>query len=84
MYIILTYDVNKKRVKKVMQTCKKYIVHVQESVFEGEITESKLNKLKEELASIVDTKVDAVCIYYFDYKASKQQIGIVADTSHII
>lgn len=84
MYIILTYDVNKKRVKKVMQTCEKYVVHVQESVFEGEITESKLEKLKAELAAIVDTKVDAVCIYYFDYKISKQQIGTVTDTSHII
>ena len=35
MYVILTYDVGAKRVSKVMMTCRKYMVHVQKSVFEG-------------------------------------------------
>ena len=35
MYVILTYDVVAKRVSKVMKTCRKYMVHVQKSVFEG-------------------------------------------------
>ena len=35
MYVILTYDVGAKRVSKVMKTCRKYMVHVQKSVFEG-------------------------------------------------
>ena len=46
MFVILTYDVNKKRVNKIKKICKKYLVHVQNSVFEGNITDSRLNKLK--------------------------------------
>lgn len=48
MYVVLTYDVNEKRVQKAMKVCRKYLVHVQKSVFEGNITEAKLKKLKKE------------------------------------
>ena len=47
MFVIVTYDVATKRVAKVMKTCRKYLTHVQKSVFEGMITEGKLNRLKE-------------------------------------
>ena len=54
MYIILVYDIkqvdNFARVQRyVYKICKRYLVHVQNSVFEGEITVSNLIKLKEEL-----------------------------------
>ena len=50
MFIILTYDVNKNRVNKVHKICLKYLIHIQKSVFEGMITQAKLDKLKKELA----------------------------------
>ena len=34
MFVIVTYDVSSKRVVKVMKTCRKYLTHVQKSVFE--------------------------------------------------
>lgn len=46
VFVILTYDVNQKRVGKVCKVCKKYLHHVQKSVFEGEITEARLKQLK--------------------------------------
>ena len=46
MFVIVTYDVSVKRVSKVMKTCRKYLTHVQKSVFEGMITEGKLAQLK--------------------------------------
>lgn len=46
MYVILTYDVGAKRVSKVMKICRKYMVHVQKSVFEGNVTEAKLENLR--------------------------------------
>jgi CRISPR-associated protein Cas2 len=49
MFVVLAYDVNQKRVGKVMKICRKYLVHIQKSVFEGNITESKINALKKEL-----------------------------------
>ena len=56
MFAIVVYDVNIKRTAKVMKICRKYLEHVQKSVFEGNITESKLNKLKREISQIIDKK----------------------------
>jgi CRISPR-associated endonuclease Cas2 len=41
MFLILVYDVNEKRVNKVLKTCRKYLHWVQNSVLEGEISEAK-------------------------------------------
>ena len=86
MYIILVYDVNRKRVSKVNKICKKYIPSVQKSVFEGDITQSKLNSLKEELEKIIKPSEDAVCIYEFESTkyAKKEEIGGRVVISNII
>ena len=52
MFVILTYDVNSKRVGKALKICRKYLSHVQRSVFEGNITEGKLRKLQKELQRV--------------------------------
>ena len=46
MYIILVYDVGQKRVVKMLKLCRKYLNWIQNSVFEGEMTEVKLKELK--------------------------------------
>ncbi|GBU08795.1 CRISPR-associated endoribonuclease Cas2 [Bacteroidales bacterium] len=46
MYIILVYDLGEKRVVKMLKLCRKYLNWIQNSVFEGEITEVKLKELK--------------------------------------
>lgn len=46
MYIIAVYDVDQKRCGKMLKLCRKYLHHIQNSVFEGEITEGKLEELK--------------------------------------
>lgn len=46
MYIILVYDINQKRVAKMLKLCRKYLHWIQNSVFEGEITMVKLKELK--------------------------------------
>lgn len=61
-YAFLFYDVNEKRVQKVFKICKKYLSHYQKSVFRGDITPSKLLKLKNELKKIIDEEEDFVCI----------------------
>lgn len=65
MKIILVYDINEKRVAKVLKTCRKYLHWVQNSVFEGDISEAKLEKLKLELRKIINEKEDSVIIYTF-------------------
>ncbi|QQY80000.1 CRISPR-associated endonuclease Cas2 [Keratinibaculum paraultunense] len=65
MFVILVYDIEVKRVAKVLKTCRKYLYWVQNSVFEGEISEANLTKLKLELKSIIDEEKDSVIIYSF-------------------
>jgi CRISPR-associated protein Cas2 len=45
MFVILVYDVNQKRVAKMLKLCRRYLHWIQNSVFEGEITEVKLKEL---------------------------------------
>ncbi len=86
MFVILVYDINQKRVSKVMKTCRKYLVHVQKSVFEGRITEASLKRLKAELRHIVKVEEDAVCIYCMDSLKYtwKDCIGVQENLSNII
>ena len=86
MFVILTYDVNSKRVGKALKICRKYLSHVQKSVFEGNITESKLRKLQKELQSVSLTEEDTICVYRMDSVkyARKEQIGKIAEFGHII
>ncbi|MEK4799370.1 CRISPR-associated endonuclease Cas2 [Thermoactinomyces sp. FSL K6-2592] len=65
MFVILVYDVNQKRVAKVLKKCRAYLHWVQNSVFEGEITPSNLYKLKHELNRLIDKNEDSVIIYTF-------------------
>lgn len=86
MFVILSYDVNQKRVKKIMKICRKYLVHVQKSVFEGIITESKLKSLKRELQNSIDFENDTICIYetISSNNMLKEQIGVTEEHSRII
>lgn len=63
MYVIITYDVEEKRVAKVHKKLKEYLIWTQNSVFEGEITSSLLKKCLFELENIVDENVDSVSVY---------------------
>ena len=54
MYIILVYDISnenngQRRWNRVFKICKQYLNHIQNSVFEGEILESDLFKLKKKI-----------------------------------
>ncbi len=61
-YAFVFYDVNEKRVQKVFKVCKKYLSHFQYSVFRGEMTPSKLIKLKKELNTVINEEEDFICI----------------------
>ncbi|HHW07567.1 MAG TPA: CRISPR-associated endonuclease Cas2 [Clostridia bacterium] len=63
MFVILVYDVNQKRVAKVLKTARKYLTWVQNSVLEGEISEANLKKLKKELARVMNLSEDSAIIY---------------------
>ena len=60
MYVIAVYDVDQKRCGKMLKLCRGYLHHVQNSVFEGEITEARLMELKIKAGKIMLTNVLAV------------------------
>jgi len=66
MFIILYYDVNEKRCTRMLKTCRKYLEWVQNSVFEGEISESSYERMTYELKKIMDEEDgDSLVIYKF-------------------
>ena len=65
MYVIIVYDAKEKRVSRYHKTLKRYLHAVQNSVFEGELTQGKLTKLKQELMNINKHFEDSVIIYTF-------------------
>jgi CRISPR-associated protein Cas2 len=63
MYIILVYDIGEKRVGKMLKLCRKYLSWIQNSVFEGEITEVKLKELKSKALVIMKEETDSLIIF---------------------
>jgi len=70
LYVILVYDVGVKRVGKALKLCRQYLIHVQNSVFEGEISEANIAELKMKLKELVDEK-DSVILFCFEMSSSK-------------
>jgi CRISPR-associated protein Cas2 len=63
MYIILVYDVEQERVAKVCKYLRRYLHWVQNSVFEGEISEAKLERVKAGLRKLIDEGADSIYLY---------------------
>ena len=54
MYVILVYDINsdgngQKVLNRVFKICKRYLTHIQNSVFEGELSEAHFFKVRYEI-----------------------------------
>jgi len=64
MYYIVVYDIaNEGRLPRVLKTCRKYLNWVQNSVFEGELTESQFEKLISDLKKKIKLQEDSVIFY---------------------
>ncbi len=63
MYIILVYDIEEKRVGKMLKLCRRYLNWIQNSVFEGEITEVGLKTLLVEAREIMNEEKDSIILF---------------------
>ena len=68
MYIVLVYDVSQeengaRRWSRIFKICKKYLTHIQNSVFEGELSNGQLAQLQKELKEYIDKELDSVIIF---------------------
>lgn len=74
MYVILVYDIGEERVNKVCKYLRTYLPRVQNSVFEGETTLAKLEKMKAGLRKIIEPS-DSVLLWVLrDAKWADRQI----------
>lgn len=63
MYVILVYDIGEKRVGKMLKLCRRYLHWIQNSVFEGEITELKLRELLHEARELMNNQEDSLILF---------------------
>jgi CRISPR-associated protein Cas2 len=63
MYVILVYDIGEKRVGKMLKLCRQYLNWIQNSVFEGDISEVKLTELKLKAKKIMDLESDSLIVF---------------------
>ncbi len=69
MYIIAMYDINTetraghKRLRQIFKLMKKYLIHIQNSVFEGELTKAQFEELKLKTMDIMEVKIDSVIFF---------------------
>lgn len=63
MYVILVYDIDTKRVGKMLKLCRRYLNWIQNSVFEGELTDVKLKELLHEAKSIMKAETDSIIVF---------------------
>jgi CRISPR-associated protein Cas2 len=69
MYVIVVYDIQLKDpsgsrvLRNVFKKCKEYLNHIQNSVFEGELSEGQVSRLKCELNEIIRSDKDSVIFF---------------------
>lgn len=66
MYIILVYDVHADHIKHVSKVCEAYLTRTQRSVFEGNVSQSDIEAIKNQLAKLIDVQTESVLIYSFE------------------
>lgn len=86
MYIILMYDIvtdenGPKVARNTFKICKKYLTHIQKSVFEGNLTKLQLMKLKLELKKNIRDDRDSLIIFKSRSEKwlEKEFLGMVDD-----
>ena len=81
MYTIVVYDTAVERNQKVLRTCRRYLHHVQRSVFEGELSPAQVKRLRAALEAVIDSGYDSVLVYTFPpgTTAVRQDWGVSQD-----
>lgn len=77
MYVILVYDMDTRRVGKMLKLCRRYLNWIQNSVFEGEISPGVLARLIREAEALLE---DQDSLIYFQSRdrrwLEKHELGV--------
>lgn len=74
MYYIAVYDVEQKRVGRMLKLFRRYLHHIQNSVFEGELTPAAYKRLKHEVDNLCNDEKDSVIFFEMSGKYMKKEI----------
>lgn len=66
MYVIIAYDIGIERLDAVRRILKQYLTWVQNSAFEGELSEGKLEEIRLKVNTVIDPDVDSIVVYSVD------------------
>lgn len=88
VHIICVYDLKSPPAKavKVMKLLRRYLFHIQDSVFEGPLTPHQFQKLRDEIEPLIDPTIDSVRFFYTyrDSDLYTTPIGDSDDTRYFI
>ena len=78
MYIILVYDIGVERLNQVRAYLKRYLNWIQNSAFEGELTEGELAEVKVGLRGLIQESEDSVIVFKASNKrwVEKEVVGV--------
>ena len=71
--MIIVYDMGVKRVTKICQYLRRSMDWVQNSVFEGELTDAEYKRIQHDVKELIEADVDSVRFYTF---RTKEQVKI--------
>ena len=74
MYVILVYDVDQKRTSKMLKLCRRYLSWIQNSVFEGQISEVQLKQLALEAKRVMEDEDSLIVFKSRDEKWLQKEI----------
>lgn len=63
MFVIVTYDVHRRRCHKVMKYLRLWLEHRQRSVFSGYLSTSQIRTMEHGLRKVIDPSYDSVIIF---------------------
>ena len=73
MFVIIVYDMGVERVTKICQYLRRSMDWVQNSVFEGELTDAEFKRIQHDVKELIEADVDSVRFYTF---RTKDQVKI--------
>ncbi len=78
MYVIIVYDAAPKRGAKLLKFLRQRLIWIQNSVFEGDVTEAQYEIIKKGIKDRINKEKDSIILYQFDSQnyTKREVIGI--------
>jgi CRISPR-associated protein Cas2 len=66
LHVIIAYDISIERLSKVYKIMKRYLNWIQNSAFEGDLSQGQLEELRIEIYKVIDPLRDCIVIFTMD------------------